>query len=259
MTKKEVRKYAEQNYLHGKTKQETLEELKKISYRTTVFLEKSIQTIPSLKEVGKLAKQCLENGKSKQETIEELNIKTYRSTADLKEAVEKEEFSVKVKEAVKEAKYESRQKIKIRFTIITSIILAGLTVLLFLYKYNPQIINEKYEELLFWTAIIISGWIWFDKKLLYYRNQLIISLLLCLAYLVAVETVMRHSYIAPIPLASVTGRIIVNKIMDKIRIIDLNAKDKSVDYLEGRITAGIYYCITAAISLIIYLIVKLVF
>ena len=48
MTEKEVRKFAKQNYLQGKTKQETFEELKKISYRSTEDLEKILQAIPSL-------------------------------------------------------------------------------------------------------------------------------------------------------------------------------------------------------------------
>jgi len=104
MTEKEIRKFAKQNYLHGKTKQETIEELKKISYRTPTFLEKSIQTIPSLKEVKKLAKQCIQNGKSKKETVEELKKTTYWSTADLEKVIENEEFLGLLKD---EAKYKS--------------------------------------------------------------------------------------------------------------------------------------------------------
>ena len=121
------------------------------------------------------------------------------------------------------------------------------------------------EKLLFWSAFIIGSWYWFDKKLLYIRNQLIISLLLCLMYLVAVA-VMHHIYIAPIPLASITGRIIINKYMDKykMREIDLDAEDE-VDgdgVLEERAKMFVYVITTSVVYFtfyVFYLIVKLVF
>ena len=49
MTKKEVRKAANQSILNGKTKQETFEELKTTSHRSEKDLAKIIQTIPSLR------------------------------------------------------------------------------------------------------------------------------------------------------------------------------------------------------------------
>ena len=48
MTNKEIRKTAKQSILNGKTKQETFEELKGISYKTAKKTANIIQTIPSL-------------------------------------------------------------------------------------------------------------------------------------------------------------------------------------------------------------------
>jgi hypothetical protein len=146
-----------------------------------------------------------------------------------------------------------KQKLKIRFRIISSIIFVGLIVLWVLNKNNPQIIDDW----LLGSAYIIGIWFWFDKKLLYIRSQLIISLLLCLMFLFIVITT-NHYYIATIPLASVTGRLIANKILDKERKIDLEAKDECEGILEGRMKMMIYFVMTAAISGIIYLVIKIV-
>ena len=48
MTKKEIRKVANQSILNGKTKQEIFEALKETSYRTPEDLAKIIRTVPSL-------------------------------------------------------------------------------------------------------------------------------------------------------------------------------------------------------------------
>ena len=48
MTDRAIRQYAKKNYLHGKTRQETLDELTKVSHRTTTYLEKKIHAIPSI-------------------------------------------------------------------------------------------------------------------------------------------------------------------------------------------------------------------
>lgn len=143
-----------------------------------------------------------------------------------------------------------KQKLKIRFKIISSIIFIGLIVLLALYKYNPQIISDW----LFWSAYIVGIWFWLDKKLLYIRSQLIISLLLCLVFLFIV-IITNHNYIATIPLASMMGRIIANKVLDKSRKIDLDTKDEYDDLLEGRVKMIIYFVMTAVISGIIYLVI----
>ena len=127
--------------------------------------------------------------------------------------------------------------------------------IIILYKYNPKLISEEW---LYWSAFIIGAWFWFDKKLLYFKNQFIISLLLCLMFLFIVVIVVRQNFIAPIPLASVIGRIIVNKKLDKIRKIDLEAKDEVDDLLEGRAKLLIYSLTTVVITCIINLIIKLV-
>ena len=88
MTDRAIRQYAKKNYLHGKTRQETLDELTKVSHRTTTYLEKKIHAIPSMREVRKLAKQCFLDGKSKKETFEELKTVTYRSTADIEKVID---------------------------------------------------------------------------------------------------------------------------------------------------------------------------
>ena len=146
-----------------------------------------------------------------------------------------------------------KQTLKIRFTVISTIIFIGLIVLLVLNKYNTLIVSDW----LFWSAYIIGSWFWFDKKLLYIKKQFIISLLLCLMFLIIVG-IANHNYIATIPLASIIGRMIVNKILDKSRKIDLEAKDEQEDNTEERIKMMIYFVMTAVISGIIYLVVSLV-
>jgi len=142
-----------------------------------------------------------------------------------------------------------KQKLKIRFKIISSIIFTGLIVLLFLWQYNPKIICEEW---LLGFECVIGAWFWFDKKLLYIKNQLIISLLLCLTFLIVVILIIGHSFIATIPLASMIGRIIVNKIMER----NLETEEEEDSSVEGRVKIMIYWLITAVISCVIYLIIK---
>jgi hypothetical protein len=149
-----------------------------------------------------------------------------------------------------------RQKLKIRFKIFSSIIFIGLIVLLFIYKSTPQIITEElFEDCLSLSSIIICLWFWYDEKLLYFRNQLIISLLLCLMYLIVVIKVPNFTVLAPVPLASVIGRVFANKMLDKIRKIDLDAKDKDESWVEMQQSRMIMYIITAVITGIIHLII----
>ena len=148
-----------------------------------------------------------------------------------------------------------KKKLKIRFIIISSIIFIGLIILLLLHKYNPQIISYEW---LFWSAIIIGSWFWCDKKLLYFKNYIIICLFLCLSFLFVLIIIKDLYYIATIPLAAMIGRIIANKKMDKIRRIDLDAKDELEGWFEERAKMMIYYLTTLVISGIIYLIIKLI-
>jgi hypothetical protein len=150
-----------------------------------------------------------------------------------------------------------RQKLKIRFIINSSIIFIGLILLLFLCKYNPEIINEKW---LFWSAMIIGFWFWFDKKLLYVRNQLIICLFLCLTFLFIVTIFTHLIYFATIPLASMIGRVMANRILEKwkVRKIDLDVKDELEDMFEEKAKMMIYFLATAIISGVIYLIIQLI-
>jgi membrane-associated HD superfamily phosphohydrolase len=149
---------------------------------------------------------------------------------------------------------QSKQKSKMIFNIISSIIFVWLIVLLYLLQCNQQIINEK---LILWSSIIIGSWFWFDKKLLYVRSQFVISLLLCLMFLFIV--VLHYTFIATLPLSALIGRFIVNKILGEERKIDLYIKKKDDDYtsLEERAKMMIYFLITAAISGMFYLIIKL--
>ena len=151
-----------------------------------------------------------------------------------------------------------RQKLRIRFKIFSSIIFIGLIVLLFLYKFNPQIItDELFEKCLLMSLSIISVWFWVDEKLFYFRNQLIISLLLCLMFLIVVTTVTNLAILAPVPLASVIGRIFTNKMLDKIRKIDLDAKDKVESWDETQQSKMIMGIITIVITCVIHLIINL--
>ena len=146
----------------------------------------------------------------------------------------------------------SRQKLKIRFIIFSSIISVELILFLFFCKYNLQI----NEEWVYWSAFIIGSWFWFDKKLLYFRNYLIISLLLSLSFLFVVNILVHYNIFAPIPLASTIGRVILNKKLDTMRKIDLEAKDENEDYLGGRIKMMVYYIVTAIITCIINVIIN---
>jgi len=150
-----------------------------------------------------------------------------------------------------------RQKLRIRFKIFSSIIFIGLIVLLFLNKHNPQMItDELFEKCLLMSLSIISVWFWVDEKLLYFRNQLIISLLLCLTFLIVVITVTNLTIFAPVPLACVIGRIFINKKLDKIRKIDLDAKDKKESWDEIQQSKMIMGIITIVITCVIHLIIN---
>jgi hypothetical protein len=146
-----------------------------------------------------------------------------------------------------------KQKLKIRFTVFSSIIFAGLIILLFLCEYNMQIIDD--DDWIPWAAYIIGTWFWFDKKLLYFLNYLIISLLLSLSFLLVVVIFVRYNIFAPIPLASVIGRVILNKKLDTMRKIDLNAKDEW-NASEDRAKMMAYSIITAIITCIINFVIE---
>ena len=145
-----------------------------------------------------------------------------------------------------------KQKLIIRFTIFSSIIFFGLIVLLYLCKYTQQIIDEK---LIYQSGFIIGIWFWLDKKLLYFKNLRIISLLLCSAFLFVVVIFVHHTTFAPVPLASVIGRIIANKKLDGMRNIDLEAKDEIDEYGEGKAKMLVYCIITGIITAIIDLVI----
>jgi len=162
---------------------------------------------------------------------------------------------VQSEKVVSKAKYMTpKQKLKIRFKIFSSIIFVGLIILLCLSKYTQQIIDEKWID---WSAFVIGSWFWFDKKLLYFRNLRILSLLLCLVFLFVVIIFIHHSIFAPIPLASVIGRIILNKKLDEMRSIDLEAKDENENAFEARAKMMIYFIVTAIITWIINLIIRI--
>ena len=147
-----------------------------------------------------------------------------------------------------------KQKLIIRFKIFSSIIFVGLITFLFLCKYTQQIIDEKW---IMCSAAIMSVWFWSDKKLLYFKNLRIISFLLCLTFLFVVVIFMHHSIFAPIPLASIIGRIILNKKLNGMRSIDLEAEDEWGDMFEERAKGLVYAIITAIITGIINLVINL--
>ena len=124
---------------------------------------------------------------------------------------------------------------------------------MFLCKYTQQIIDEKWVD---WSSFIIGSWFWFDKKLLYFKNLRITSLLLCIMFLFVIVIFIHHSIFAPIPLASVIGRIILNKKLDGMRDINLEAKDEVDDVFEERAKMMVYFIVTAIITGIINLIIN---
>ena len=74
-------------------------------------------------------------------------------------------------------------------------------------------------------------------------------------YLIVVIKVPNFTVLAPVPLASVIGRVFANKMLDKIRKIDLDAKDKDESWDEMQQSRMIMYIITAVITGIIHLII----
>ena len=173
MTEKEVRKFAKQNYLHGKTKQETFEELKKISYRTTAVLEKIIQTIPSLKEVKKIAKQNIQNGKTKQETFKELKKTCYRSTADLE----------KILQAIPSLREKPEEipikKINKRFKKFFFIGLGLLLIAHIFYLFDIEILFA-----VFVIIVALGLFVWFlsDYQMLQSNKHYVYCLLIAIAF-----------------------------------------------------------------------------
>ena len=202
MTEKEIRKFAKQNYLQGKTKQETFEELKRISYRTTAVLEKNIQSIPSLREVRKLARQSVRNGKTKQETFEELNTKCYRSTADLGKILQTFSFLYKSKEEEIPIK-----EINKRFKTIS---LIGLGLLSIAHIFYLCDITIFYYFFIIIIGIALPVWFIADYKMLrsnkHYICCLLISILFCWYYMIFVqkfdfEMINRGTFMSLAPIA----------------------------------------------------------
>ena len=153
-----------------------------------------------------------------------------------------------------------RQKIKIRFKIFSTIIFIGLIVLLIISKINPQIFIGSDDLWLWWTSFIIGIWFWRDKKIFYFNNHIIVSLLLSFTYIaVSVIVLQEWNIIAPVPLASMMGRIFVNKKLDKMRKIDLDSEDEFYDRIEESTKGLVYFIVTAVITGAINLLVKIVF
>ena len=153
-----------------------------------------------------------------------------------------------------------RQKLKIRFTIFSTIIFIGLFVILIISRFNPQIFIESDDLWLWCTSFFIGIWFWRDKKLFYFNNHIIVSLLLSLSYIAVSAIVLQEwNFIAPVPLASMMGRIFVNKKLDKMRKIDLDAEDEFYDREEESTKGLVYFIITAVITGAINLLVKIVY
>jgi hypothetical protein len=153
------------------------------------------------------------------------------------------------------------QKLKLRFWILSAILVAGIITAIF----YPNVLDKElylskghYMTVIEQFILIPISWFWIDKKLLYIRSHLIISLLLCLIFLITIVAT-NHPYLATLPLSSVIGRWIANKHLDPIRKIDMETVDETEDYSEYHIKMLIYFVITLPISGIIYFLINLLF